>query len=492
MEPKEPQSTLLQQNKSKRNKSSIDQGWAWVVMFASFIIMVLSMGYVRTFGILYVEFEERFGASATMTSSTMGFRSVVQSISAFLVHGVVLEFVSVRVVIIFGGFIYGLSVLLKVFATNMSYVILTECIFAGMAHGIVFSPPFVMMSQYFRKHRSFATSLATCGSSLGLMVFAPVLRYLLDQEGYQGALLIYGAILLNIIPCGCLLRPLKPHEIQFNEELPPTKQDMQISSSGSIDKEMTVIASSSLNMEEGENPFEPDQLGSNKQSRLSSVRLALFKMLKAFDFQLFKDLRFLVIMGYTFFGGVGSSVGGLLLPPLCKEMGVSNDESSQLLIILAVVDFVSRFFVGLIADRNWIKKQNIVLITLVIIGTACHCTRFCASFDAFVVLTVVLGLFSGAFYALLSVTIIDILGLSKLSTVLGFVQLYGGLSSVLMYPIFGALRDTTGTYIASYHFVGGCAYLAALMLALEPLASQPYKQTSSKAIKSNPIVKPDL
>ncbi|ESO85646.1 hypothetical protein LOTGIDRAFT_155138 [Lottia gigantea] len=474
MEPKEPQSTLLQQNKSKRNKSPIDQGWAWVVMFASFIIMVLTMGYVRTFGILYVEFEERFGASATMTSSTMGFRSVVQSLSAFLVHGVVLEFVSVRVVIIFGGFIFGLSVLLKVFATNMSYVILTECLFAGMAKGIVFSPPFVMMSQYFRKHRSFATSFATCGSSLGLMVFAPVLRYLLDQEGYQGALLIYGAILWNIIPCGCLLRQLKPHEIQFNEELPPTKQDMQISSSGSIDKEMTVIVCSSLNMEGGENPFDP--LGSNKQSRLTSVRLALFKMLKAFDFQLFKDLRFLVIMGYTFFGGVGSSVGGLLLPPLCKEMGVSNDESSQLLIILAAVDFVSRFCLGLIADRNWIKKQNIVLITLVIIGTACHCTRLCESFGAFVVLTVVLGLFSGAFYALLSVTIIDILGLSKLSTVLGFVLLYDGLSGVLMYPIFGALRDTTGTYIASYHFVGGCAYLSALILALEPLASRPYKQ----------------
>ncbi|ESO85645.1 hypothetical protein LOTGIDRAFT_63729, partial [Lottia gigantea] len=450
---------LLQRSKSKR-KRSIDQGWAWVVMFSSFIIMVLAMGYVRTFGILYVEFEERFGASATITSSTMGFRSVVQSLTAFIVHGVVLEFVSVRVVIIFGGFIYGLSVLLKVFATNMSYVIFTECVFAGMAHGIVFSPPFVMMSQYFRKHRSFATSLTTCGSSLGLMVFAPVLRYLLDQEGYQGALLIYGAILLNIIPCGCLLRPLKPHELQFPDE-PPTKEGKPISSSGSLDKdtEIAVIAPSL-------------KVHSDRQSRLTSVRLASSKMVKAFDFQLFKDLRFLVILGYTFFGGVGSRVAGLLLPPLCKEMGVSNDESSQLLIILAVVDLVSRFFLGLIADRNWIKKQNIVLITLVIIGTACHCTRLCESFGAFVVLTVVLGLFSGAFYALLSVTIIDILGLSKLSTVLGFVLLYDGLSSVLTYPLFGALRDTTGTYIASYHFVGGCAYLSALILALEPLASR--------------------
>ncbi|KAK6181688.1 hypothetical protein SNE40_009495 [Patella caerulea] len=510
----------------KGKESPIDHGWAWVIMFACFMTNTMCMGYIRTFGILFVEYRERFETSAATTALTMGFRSGVQSITALLVHNIILEFITVRSVVAVGGFIYGINIILKVLAPDITYVILTECILAGAAHGMVFSPTFVILGQYFNKYRSFATAFATCGSSLGGMLFAPMLNYLLDTEGYSGALLIYGGLMLNIIPFACLFRPLKPEEMQKDDECSETD---------TIDPTLTVADVGSfygLNLIASSSTFVTPKLLSNSENNIvvdkrfpldknlddsiyksasvshinkvilldSVLRLnvqkqrilnqerdkseivtktipGLFlKLIKVFDFRLFQDCRFLIISAFTFFGPISAGTGGVLLPPLNKEMGLHNTQSSNLLMVLAAVDLCSRFIIGIIADRNWIRKQNIVIISLIILGVSFQFVGFCTDFPRLVVFTVVMGLFSGAYFALLTVILIDIVGLAKLSPVLGFVQLYGGISSVAMFPLLGLLRDVTGSYVAAYQFLGATAFVSALFLLMEPLVRRHRKK----------------
>lgn len=53
----------------EKHKQKIpDGGWGWLVVFACFIINMMSDGVSFTFGLLYIEFLHEFGASKSATS----------------------------------------------------------------------------------------------------------------------------------------------------------------------------------------------------------------------------------------------------------------------------------------------------------------------------------------------------------------------------------------------------------------------------------------
>jgi hypothetical protein len=66
----------------------------------------------------------------------------------------------------------------------------------------------VAVSFYFEKRRSLATGLAVCGSGLGTFVFAPITQALLEHYSWRGTVLIETGMLLNVILCGLVFRPL--------------------------------------------------------------------------------------------------------------------------------------------------------------------------------------------------------------------------------------------------------------------------------------------
>ena len=69
-------------------------------------------------------------------------------------------------------------------------------------------PSVVVVNQYFEKRRSFAIGLSVCGSGVGTFVMPTLVRYLLDQYGWRGTLLIVAGMMLNCCPFSCAFRPL--------------------------------------------------------------------------------------------------------------------------------------------------------------------------------------------------------------------------------------------------------------------------------------------
>lgn len=86
----------------------------------------------------------------------------------------------------------------------LSFFLLT-----GIGFGLIYLPAIVCVAQYFEKHRSFATGLAVCGSGFGTFILAPFTELLVHEYSWQGAMLILGGIILNIIVCGIIFRPLE-------------------------------------------------------------------------------------------------------------------------------------------------------------------------------------------------------------------------------------------------------------------------------------------
>ena len=80
---------------------------------------------------------------------------------------------------------------------------------SGFGFGLVYVPAIVAVGFYFEKKRSFAIGIAVCGTGAGTFLLSPINRILIDRYSWEGAFLIKAAIILNIIVCGMVMRPVE-------------------------------------------------------------------------------------------------------------------------------------------------------------------------------------------------------------------------------------------------------------------------------------------
>ncbi|XP_046586395.1 monocarboxylate transporter 5 isoform X1 [Neodiprion lecontei] len=185
-----------------------DGGWGWVIVFASFMIHVITDGVTYSFGLFYIAFldyfEEGKGKTSWIASLLVGITYCSGPISSSFVNKY-----GCRTVTIAGTILASTSLLASVFAQNILTLYFTIGIGTGIGFGLIYLPAIVSVTCYFEKYRSLATGIAVCGSGLGTLVFAPLTGLLITTYGWRGATLIISALVLNCIILGVLIRPLE-------------------------------------------------------------------------------------------------------------------------------------------------------------------------------------------------------------------------------------------------------------------------------------------
>ncbi|XP_026846740.1 monocarboxylate transporter 12 [Drosophila persimilis] len=194
-----------------------DGGWGWVVVFASFMIHIVTDGMTYSFGIFYNEFLDYFkegkGYTAWIASIMVGVTFSSGPISSSFVNRY-----GCRAVTIAGAILAASCIIVSMFAQNVLTLIITIGFGTGLGFGLIYLPAIVSVTQYFDSKRSLATGIAVCGSGFGTFVFAPLTEYLIGSYGWRGAMLIIGGIVLNCIIFGAMFRPL---ELEAPPKTPP-------------------------------------------------------------------------------------------------------------------------------------------------------------------------------------------------------------------------------------------------------------------------------
>ncbi|XP_050398485.1 monocarboxylate transporter 12 [Patella vulgata] len=188
-----------------------DGGWGWVVVFSSFIVHIIADGIVYSFGVFFIEFLDYFKGGKGETSWVGSLVPAVTYSVGPLASALTNRY-GCRIVTILGAFISSLGFIISIFAPNIYYLYFTFGIMAGLGFGLIYLPAIVSVANYFEKKRSFATGLAVCGSGFGTFIFAPFSKFLVDQFTWKGAVLIQGGLILNVVVCGALFRPLEAPE----------------------------------------------------------------------------------------------------------------------------------------------------------------------------------------------------------------------------------------------------------------------------------------
>lgn len=89
---------------------------------------------------------------------------------------------------------------------NSSYGLLV-----GTGAGLSFPPTVYIVTSYFVRLRGLANGLCISGSALGSIILPPLLRVLLENFGYRGAVLIMGGITLNTWVAAIFYEPVENH-----------------------------------------------------------------------------------------------------------------------------------------------------------------------------------------------------------------------------------------------------------------------------------------
>ncbi|XP_059175113.1 monocarboxylate transporter 12-B-like [Physella acuta] len=204
-----------------------DGGWGWMVVFSSFLIHVVADGVVYSFGVFLMEFVDYFqagrGAASWIGSLQPAVTFTVGPLSSALTNRY-----GCRPVTIAGAIIAGAGFILSAWAPNLYYLYFTAGIMAGVGFGLIYLPAIVCVAQYFEKRRSFATGLAVCGSGFGTFILAPVTEILVHEYQWSGAMLILGGIILNVIACGIIFRPLEAPFPETGKNLPGSESEALI------------------------------------------------------------------------------------------------------------------------------------------------------------------------------------------------------------------------------------------------------------------------
>ncbi|XP_067670336.1 monocarboxylate transporter 5-like [Haliotis asinina] len=214
----------------------------------------------------------------------------------------------------------------------------------------------------------------------------------------------------------------------------------------------------------------------------SAVVRNIVKVFRAFDFSLFKNPMFLLIMTFSQFGVVVRHVP-TYLPALMNEMGYSQSDAAFLLLISGILDFFCRLFYGFVADLGYLRVCQIMALGLVIVGVASQFIMFYTTYPPLVAYCVVVGIFGCAFPCLLPLVIVDFMGIDCMAKTIGFTTLFQGLAVALTHPILGVLRDLSGSYLPCFQYLGVSSFCAAALLLSEPLVRR-YKAKHQPGLPS--------
>ncbi|KAK2146719.1 hypothetical protein LSH36_586g01077 [Paralvinella palmiformis] len=204
-----------------------DGGWGWVIVCCSFVNHLLLEGYIRSFGLIYLQILDRYHANPVAITWIHASFNVIQQLGIGPFLGFLVKRFTCRKLAICGGFTFSIAFLMTAFSPSIYVMYFTYSVVGGLGSGLIYLPIVIIVQDYFDKKRGKAMGLAALGAATGTFIMPMVISVLFREYGFIGCLMIMAAIGLNHCFVASFYRPLPLNAICDTAVAVPTPKDEQ-------------------------------------------------------------------------------------------------------------------------------------------------------------------------------------------------------------------------------------------------------------------------
>ncbi len=450
--------------------------WGRVVVFASFMTLLLHTGVIGTLGmfipIFLREFDFGSGELGWVASSGVSVESFAGPIGSFVVKRI-----GCRRSIMLGGILMACGSVSASFATSVLHLFVCLGLVAGLGASFIHVATVVVIGKYYSRHFTVANGMAYSGPGAGVFVFPPLVQYLNDTYGWRGSLVIEAAIVSNVLVLAALVRPasrFKSHVLHKSHAVRGSavgRKFTSFSGGGESSKESCSdgYSDDTGSAEECSETLQSDFSKGNVdyQDDLSSKSAPSLWARFRFSVVHAHPPAVLAVYSVCLFHTAGYSSVSVHLVNQAVSSGISDWQASLLLSCVGIGSFAGRLAHSWFLTLKPITPSRLFTLALLVCALTTALIPHSTTVGGKMASATTVGLCCGVCFSLVAVILRELVGITYLSTAFGFSLFCSGIGSTMGGYITGALRDSTGSYDVPFYLISGFFAMAAASSLLQ-------------------------
>lgn len=330
-----------------------------------------------------------------------------------------------------GGFIFGLSLILASFGTTLWHFELTQGLLLGIGTSMPYMVAVTVAPVWFTARRGLAMGIILAGTGVGGLVWAPVIKVLIDSVGFRNSLRVSGVVSFVLVALSSAAMSWEPQALaRINAE--------NASRTGRLQGILNV-------------PLVDWRVA--KTRKFAAQGLGAILQAAAYYTPVFFFASYAGTLGYSATAGANfialsnacNAIGKIVIGYFADRLGRLNTL------------FLTTFISAAITLSFWVPSA--------VYGSTDN------SRGLFISFTVLYGLFAGAYVSLFPASLIEIFGIQNFASVNGVLYMVRGLATLIGTPVGGALiRSSTESAAFAPHGYVNMAVLVGVLLFAASIA----------------------